>query len=138
MTFAARSFAQRRFGFIAALALALVGQAASLAHLSLARHATCAEHGEWVDVDGGPRAASASTPRGTQAKLESLNVVAAAHAHDHCQIVAQQRARAFAQPEARTDTAPFAEPAAPLLVAATVVDVRRLLRNAPKHSPPTA
>ena len=72
-------------------AVVVVGQLASIAHLVLVRHVTCAEHGELIELghDRVTNAMSASRRTTTVANSSSAET----HGHEHCLVASTRRER---------------------------------------------
>lgn len=94
-----RAFGQR--GILARLFAACVGVLCLLAqfsaalHLVLVEHAHCAQHGEWVHVDGEHGGHAAHAVEAARSEVPSQAVTGAAdeqgHDHDHCLVGSERR-----------------------------------------------
>jgi hypothetical protein len=108
-----------------------------VAHLARARHATCDEHGELVELSDQP--SIAATPALAQSRVEEAATLATRHGHDHCTAAAHRQQRALsatcsgAAPAARAPA-----PSDPLALASPLTRALPLLLVAPKTSPPLA
>lgn len=127
--------AQRRLVprlFAGALALTLLGgQAISVAHFTLVRHATCLDHGLVTHADHAHSARSAAAGWAEGERDPD-------HGHDHCQILALRRDGAGA-----LSALPAPSAGSPPSAAAPSAAIHRpatdaLWRVAPKQSPPSA
>jgi hypothetical protein len=118
-------------------ALLLTVQALNLAHLLLAPHAVCAEHGETIERE--VRVPAAPAPANPERRTTIAAELEIASDHTHCDIAIQSRAARAIAASVSTLFAPaddaavieFVAPSAPRAVEATY-------RLAPKTSPPSA
>jgi hypothetical protein len=106
-----------------------------MAHLAVAPHGVCWEHGALVDVDAAP--APASSARAVLPVSPGLNAAPAlavrAESDPHCAAVWVMRA---ARPEVRFTGVPPGEATRPQAPEAVHAPDRWALRSAPKQSPP--
>jgi hypothetical protein len=119
-----------------AAVLVLSAQTATTFHTLLVHHARCLEHGELVDaaperarftLDNDPTPHVVATPSGET------------HAHEHCAIAMLERQRlSRGQAIDLSVVAPTLAQAPAAPVVAAFMTPARLLRLAPKHSPPCA
>jgi hypothetical protein len=139
-----RAFGQR--GTLARLfaacvgVLCLVAQFSSTLHLLLVDHVHCAQHGEWVHVDGehGHHAAQPVEAVGAEAPSQAVTSVAdeRGHEHDHCLMGADRRKLAMlpiSQPEVR---APDAADKVVVARRSSSTPATHVYSFAPKTSPP--
>jgi hypothetical protein len=114
-------------------AVVLLCQATAWVHAAAVPHVTCLEHGESVHL---PATKAAPSPAGASAGLAMTAATELdAHAHDHCGLQGQ-RTTSAAAPDRDASVATFAP--TPLPAVADGRPVLRLLRLAPKTSPPRA
>ena len=114
--------------------LACLAFVAQLAHLTVIKHAVCAQHGQMVHVAPGEPsiAPSATDASGDPAAFAGDGQ---AHFHGHCSAVAQSEALLAGPPPAPLTVLSWAlfAPSAPVALALPSSD---LLHLAPKTSPP--
>jgi hypothetical protein len=130
--------AARRY-LAGALALfALLGQFANLAHLAVAQHAVCPEHGELVHSDQpGRRNPLVSLTESLTTALRPSGEAASKHSHDHCGIATQRReALLLAPPSAERVRLPAALATDWLPERQPRFAGQAVFRFAPKCSPP--
>jgi hypothetical protein len=127
----------RWLAFFSALLLAI--QALNLAHLILAPHAVCAEHGETIEANASVSRASGAA-RAHDPRRSAIDAGSEEETdHNHCDIAVQCRtARAIA-----ISIAALAQPGSEPAVAGTFASPASLASNAtyrlaPKTSPPSA
>jgi hypothetical protein len=120
------------FRLLTALAL-LLGHASGVAHLLLVEHARCPEHGELVHARTHPQARSTVAAR----TVLSAAPLVDGHADDHCLACSTQSQSSGAARVVGRPMMLFVE--VPLLAARDEATVprQRLLRLAPKTSPPS-
>jgi hypothetical protein len=86
--------AQRRYLAGAFVALAVVGQFATLAHLALVPHEVCPEHGEFIHTDANGNGFAqhfSQNLANSAALLQASESPSAAHGHEHCDVAAHRR-----------------------------------------------
>jgi hypothetical protein len=127
-------------------AVVLLCQAAAWVHAAAIPHVTCLEHGESVHLPAhlaatkataSPGNADADAGDGAGAGLAATAATSEldAHTHDHCGLQGQ-RTTSAAAPDHESSVARFAPASLPAVADAR--PVLRLLRLAPKTSPPRA
>jgi hypothetical protein len=136
---AARALSRRRTATWATAALCLLIQLVATAHLVVARHEVCAEHGEVIhagDHHADPIEATGRAPTTGAALREAAPADDHREVDDHCRALTERRditdAPALALPLLAVAARP---PAPPVAAAARATSVYRL---APKNSPPPA
>jgi hypothetical protein len=115
---------------LAVAAVVLLCQAAAWVHVAATPHVTCLEHGESVHL--APGAASHDAER---LSLSTPRPESTTHAHEHCGLQGQRTTSATAPTRVHARVG-FA--VAPLPAPAPTPLALRLLRLAPKTSPPRA
>lgn len=131
--------ASSRASLIATVAIVacLIAQVGRVSHMLLVRHATCAEHGELVHLDGKGKQATA-IELSDACRVKGADGPAEPHAHDHCVVAGTRREeRAVADPVVAAGP-PDAARGACLCAGHGVPPHGRLpvYRLAPKGSPP--
>jgi hypothetical protein len=119
-------------------AVVLLCQAAAWVHAAAIPHVTCVEHGESVHLRAHPSMTKAAVSPGDAGAGPALTAATSeldAHAHDHCGLRGQ-RTTSAAAPAHDASVASFAP--TPLPAVPDGRPVLRLLRLAPKTSPPRA
>jgi hypothetical protein len=125
--------ARRGTAATAVVAVVLLCQATAWIHAAATPHVTCLEHGESVHLV--VAAVGQPAPAGERGPSIAAEVEPAAHAHEHCGLQGQRSSSAAAPTcQAGAATAPRAQ----TLPAAEPRLALRLLRLAPKTSPPAA
>jgi hypothetical protein len=117
--------------------VALVGQLLGSAHLAFTPHATCAEHGELVELRSTAGSATpgnyATSTKGPSASRDDSSV---AHGHDHCPCTLLQRERLLFSPRAQCSCATTQATVAIFAGIDSPTRSIALILLAPKNSPP--
>jgi hypothetical protein len=117
----------------------LLGPIVAQAHMLLVQHATCAEHGELVHLDGvnGDSVGTDATASSDLTTVSSASLEdAKPHGHDHCAAASARRIQApVDRPQLNLPAAASAT-AAPFDLDAPSGAPVALYRLAPKNSPP--
>jgi hypothetical protein len=132
----------RRILHRAALALALLaagGQFFNISHLLMVPHAICAEHGELVHVDTGPRSTrhDAHAARDSASSAYRPGAIGSTDPHDHCLISVFRKQTLAIHPAGSVLLPPRISPA--VVSFENVIAPPRtvaILHLAPKSSPP--
>jgi hypothetical protein len=112
---------------------ALSVQLAGWAHLASQRHATCAEHGEMIEVGGDAQAVELARPSGPRIELASSEE---AHGHDHCLTALQRHQRSVTSAPSGAAFGSVADLSHPTIAVDDAYVPQPLLLIAPKTSPP--
>ena len=131
------SIAQRVWALLLAIVV-LGSQLAALAHVAAVRHQQCAEHSEWLEVEGAPALASDDSAELRYHSVGASDGPATAHGHDHCPFAPVGRDRSALRVTSYHSSIVFLSAPLPVAAIDRVVAARGipLLLLAPKGSPP--